>query len=294
MENKAVVSGGTPPQPHFTKGAKRTEAYKWMLASMMSTVLWNQDNETKAHKKRAAQDFLKRAIETAMQQIDDFGDLTSWLNQLKNNDGGYTPSMQAWIHNLASQMGNFKDEKDEKAITDAQTTIKTKKTALESDEKMLGRWEDAANSILKKIKDKNSLINSLKGKLDNPFLGDDEIGDLNDEIGSLKDDVGELETKYAAAKGMALLYKENVSDDKDAIKSATAQLNNALRAPQSQRVYLMKRIENNGESQGDEAKEGIQEYKSDQSKKQATFQTLLSIMDNISDNAKRPAPKSKT
>ena len=316
-------TGQTQDKPHFATGKNRGDAYSFMMAVMMGKLLGSNASETKAQKIQEKRNFLKDALETAMKQIQDFGGLEEWLDNLEQHDKGYSPAMQAWIKNEASQMENFKDKSADKAIAAADKNIKSDLSALKSmesslkfDEHSVSNVENTISSTEEKFKD---AIDATKAKFT------EKIDHLKSEIGHhWYDWLGKNKGIYVAigvlyaAEGVALgaeytgegfalgglytalgLAKMAVASDKANIKADKKQLHkdqgklsqaeNALRSAQNN---LMGILENNGKSQGDGAKSGLQTYKSEQSKLQAVENTLASLMGDISQNSGHASSKS--
>lgn len=316
------ANGGT----HFAKGKNRGESYSYMMALMMGKVLGSNTHETKAQKQEEKENFLKEAIETAMEQIQDFGQLEEWLNQLQNNDQGYSPAMQAWIRNEASQMKNFKDNNATTAINNAEQNIKTDLTSLKDDESALKENEHDVASVENAISTTERKFKDAVHTVENKF--EKEIKHLESKkvnthwyepwtyLENAGIDVAIAASRIAegitlgamyTAEGITLagLYtalgvcklavasdKANIKADKKQLHKDQGKLSQAENALRSAQNNLMGILENNGKSQGDGAKSGLQTYKSEQSKLQAVENTLASLMGDISQNSGHASSKS--
>ncbi len=146
-------------ETHCEKGKNRGDSYSYMMALMMGDVLGSNAHETKAQKEEEKENFLKTAIETAMEDIHDFGQLETWLTQLQQNDHGYSPSMQAWIKNELSQIKNFKNSDESKSMIAAEASVKSDLVELKNDQATL----DTYSSNITKYKNTIEMLESGSG-----------------------------------------------------------------------------------------------------------------------------------
>ncbi|MCK4934051.1 MAG: hypothetical protein KAR79_00530 [Simkaniaceae bacterium] len=315
---QAVARPLTPVStPKKGKGANRGDAFGYLMALMMSKTLGADSNLSKAQRKQEAENFLKQSIETAMRKISSFGQLKIWLNQMVQDSKGYSPAMQAWMKNMASQMNNFSDSKGEKAITKAQTALNTDFKVLQEDQKSLNECKDDIRGCNKEIADtKKNFVNGLlkpyrleiarlereKAHTKSPF----KKAALDIEIAAVwTAEKAALPAIYTAegAKLAALYsargidtnqlsdFQEDVKLDQSKVNKDQKNLNIAEYNIRSEKTNLKDRLENRGKKLGSEAKSGLTQEEVSYHKRQQIEENFAMIIGAVSTNSAQPREK---